>query len=126
MRLHLILTQYSKEKVRTSAGGAPTAALIDIRQIQSLGKKADQLAQLDMKLREHRATYLPHLQAFCASRQARLELAVYGDLVLRCLLAKPWPLDLEVEVKMATGKFSADEVKALGIAWGGKCGSQVP
>ena len=42
---------------------------------------------------------------------------MYIDLIIRCLLNKQWPSNLEIKLTLPLGKFSNEKIKALGIHW---------
>ena len=91
---------------------------MDQQGIVSLCKKPDQLAQVESTIRELRDKYLPILEQSLSPKQARLEFALYMDLVIRCLFCKNWPVYLEHMLKrVGTGRFAADKVKHLGGIW---------
>ena len=116
MRLSLVCTQYSTEKLRAQAGGASISCFLESTQIVTLCKKTDLLVNVENKLAEARKVYLPLLEPTLGEKQARLELQVYADLILRCLLAKPWP-ELDPKVDVPAGRYSNDSPKNLGICW---------
>ena len=60
--------------------------------------------------------HLPILEKSLGDRQARLEVAVYLDLIIRCLFAKPWP-SLDPKVALPVGRFSQEKIRDLGVAW---------
>jgi hypothetical protein len=115
-RVHLIMGQYSLDKVRAQSQGPSQGALFDPGNITSLCKKTDLLQNLETKIRDIKKTYLPILEKTLSERQARLEVAVYIDLILRCLFSKPWPR-VEPKVSLPVGKFGNDKIQDLGIEW---------
>ena len=115
-RLYLVITQYTTEKVRAQAGGPSVSQFLDVPQIQGLCKKPDQLLLLETTIREIRNKYLPLLSSSLGDRVARLEVAVYIGMIMRCLFAKPWPL-VEPRVLLPVGKFSAEKIKDLAHSW---------
>ena len=116
---YLLLTQYTNEKTRDKADGASIAAFLDSQTLVSLVKKIDQLETVEKKIREIRDSYIGILEVICGSlAQAHLELAVYMNLIIRSLLAKPWPDEFKSRLsKVPVGKFSAAKIKDLGIHW---------
>ena len=116
-RHYLLLTQYTNEKVRAQAQGASVSAFLEPSAIvNGLVKKPELLKQVELKLRKIRDDYLKILDETLGESQARLELASYCDLVIRCLMGKPWPESLKPG-KLTPGKFSNDKVRAIGIEW---------
>ena len=115
--MHLTLTNSTLEKVRSHAFGASFACFLETSQLsQGLCKKPDQVLAVDNKIREVRNEYLPLLEKFLSPRQARLEVQVFIDLILRCLLTKPWPT-FEKKLSLPAGKYSNEKVTLLGIFW---------
>ena len=118
VRHYLLLTQYTLEKTRAFAGSASVASFLDQGTILALVKKADTLQALEQKLRELRDKYLPILEQSLSTKQARLELSTLMDLVIRCILSKPWPDALSKTMhKVPLGKFSAEKVQHLAALW---------
>ena len=117
LRHYLLLTQYTCEKTRAQAGSAAVSVLLEPANIVALVKKGEFVTTVENKLRELRTQYLPILEKSIGGKQARLELSVLMDLVIRCLLAKPWPEPLQMK-KMTIGKFSNEKLRALAIIWG--------
>ena len=56
---------------------------------------------------------MPILEKALGARVARLEITVYMDLFIRCMLCKLWP-HLDPRVTLSVGKLSQDEFQALG------------
>ena len=117
LRLQLLRTQYSTEKVRSAAGGAPHGCFIDCGQIQSIARKPVELFEIENTLKEAHDEYLGHLQRFLTPRAAKLELAVLQDLLIRCFLHKTWPLEFPMKVKLPLGKICPDKVVDLCVLW---------
>jgi hypothetical protein len=109
LRHYLLLSQYTTEKTRAQAGGPSIAAFLETGTIVQLVKKPDLVATVEQKIREVRDTYLPILERNFTEKQARLEIAVYMDLIIRCLMAKPWPAQMRMTTSL--GKFSSDKEK---------------
>ena len=116
VRLHLILSQYSLDKTRSSSSGPSQGALFDNQNITTLCKKTDILANLENKIRDLKKEYLPILERTLSLRQARLLMNIFIDLILRCLFSKPWPLG-GPKIKAPVGKFSMDKIKDLAGEW---------
>ena len=74
----------------------------------SLVKKPELLNSIEKQIRDLRAKYLPILEKALGDRQARLEVAVYLDLIIRCLFAKPWP-SLDPKVTLPVVRFFTGE-----------------
>jgi hypothetical protein len=119
LRHYLLLTQYTTEKCKTGAsGGASFAQFLDQSSIVALGKKTEQVVAVEEMIRGIRAKLLSILQNTFSEKQARLELAVYMDLIIRCLMAKQWPEHLKaIMSKVLVGKFSLQKVHELGVVW---------
>ena len=96
--------QYTLEKVRSQSSGPSVAAFLEPANLLSLCKKTDLLKTIETQIRDLRAKYLPILEKALGDRQARLEVAVYLDLIIRCLFAKPWP-SLDPKVTLPNGVF---------------------
>ena len=58
-RVHLIMGQYSLDKVRTQSQGLAQGALFEPGNISSLCKKTDLLKNLETKMRDVKKKYLP-------------------------------------------------------------------
>ena len=68
-------------------------------------------------LRAARELYLP-LEPLSTPTHALLDLTVLGDVLIRCLMAKPWPEELKTFLgKQAIGRFSVEKVQTLKVAW---------
>ena len=76
----------------------------------SLAKKGDPLKRTETLIRDIRAKYLPILEKGLGDRQPRLELAVYMDLIIRCLFAKPWPALSFTKVTLPKGHFTGEDM----------------
>ena len=109
--------QYTLDKVRSQSSGPSVAACLNSGNLLSLCKKTDLLKNTERQIRDLRAKYLPILEMALGDRQARLEVAVYLDLIIRCLFAKPWP-SLDPKVTLHMGRFSQEKIRDLGVAWG--------
>lgn len=117
LRLQLLRTQYSTEKVRGAGGGVPHGCFIDIGQILAIAKKPAELLEMEKILKVVHDKNIGLLQRFLAPRAAKLELAVFSDLLLRCFLHKTWPHDFPIKVKLPMGKICPDKVVDLGVLW---------
>ena len=98
----LWVCQYTHDKVKSQSSGPAIANFLDSSNLSSLCKKPDVLKNLEGHIRDLRAKYLPILEPALGDRQARLEVAVYLDLIIRCLFAKPWP-SLDPKVILPVG-----------------------
>ena len=112
-RLYLLLTQYTPEKLRVQAGGPGVSQSLEGVLITRLCKKPETLRLLETKIKEIRAKYLPILEEKLSQCQARLELQVYLDLVIRCLLHKPLP-SLNPKVEEILCRESGEPGSSLG------------
>ena len=102
--LALWLSHYTQDKVRCQSSGPDVAAFIEHANLASLCKKPELLQTLEAQIKDLRGKYLPILETALGDRQARLEVAVYLDLIIRCLFAKPWP-SLDPKVTLPEGMF---------------------
>ena len=117
LRHYLLTTQYTSEKSLTSSSGPNTANLLDAASLNSLAKKPQQVEQVEKTLRALSDKYLPILEGSMGKIAARLELTEYMGLLIRCLLGKAWPENLEIKVPGPTGRFSEEKIKSLGAWW---------
>ena len=117
LKHYLLLSQYTPEKVRAQSAGPSICAFIETQTIVQLVKKPDQVAEVETQIREMRDQYLGLLEKHLSPKQARLELQVYVDLVIRCLLSKAWPDRLR-SLAIPLLKYSPERVKVLGVVWG--------
>ena len=124
-RHYLLLAQYTTEKTRSGGTGAAISAFLEQTVIVQFVKKPDTVAEVEKKIREIRGEYLPILETTLSPKQARLELAVYVDLIIRCLFSKQWPSNLPKR-SLAMGKFSSERVRDLGIVWAQLLDSRFP
>ena len=118
VKLYLLLTNYTTEKVRTVPGCPSQAGFLDVKLIESFVKKPDQVTMLEDKVKDLRGRYLPILGGTLARKQASNEFAQYMILVFRCLFAKPWPSVFEAKLKhVPAGKFTVEKMKDLAVEW---------
>ena len=118
LRHYLLLTQYTEEKTKPQAAGPSFAQFPEPPSILHVAKKADLVQELEAILRDARKRYLPRLEASTTAAQASLDLAVLGDGLIRCIMAKPWPEVLKPFLtKQAVGRCSVEKVKVLKIVW---------
>ena len=85
-------------------------------QITAFCKKPDLVNQLEKSFRDLKTSYLPLLEKALGPRVARLEIAVYMTLLIRCVFCKACP-QLEPRVTLPVGKFSEGKIQALGVHW---------
>ena len=72
------------------------------------------MAEVEGHLRDFRTKYLEDLEKLSQPLKARLDLAVLADLIIRCLLAKPWPKDPQgIVIQLGTGKYAKEQVHEL-------------
>ena len=109
-------TQYTNEKVKAQAGGPSLSLFLESLQITAFCKKPDLVNQLEKSFRDLKTSYLPLLEKALGPRVARLEIAVYMTLLIRCVFCKAWP-QLEPRVTLPVGKFSEEKIRALGVHW---------
>ena len=115
LRHYLLLTQYTTDKCTVQAGGPSIAAFLDPQSQVNLCRKTQVVSQLESKIRELRDKYLPILERSLGAKLARDEIAIYMNLIIRCLLAKPYPASMHIS--FATGKYSPEKIQDLGILW---------
>ena len=114
LRHYMLLTQYTLENAIGTASGPSTAKFLDKDSLGPLLKKPEILAALDASLSQARDKYLPLLEPLSNACGARQDLFVYGDLIIRCAVAKPWPKGLgHLMAKVTPGKFSVETLKIL-------------
>jgi hypothetical protein len=118
LRMHILLTQYTNEKCKAQVGGPAHAQFLEPSSIQVLGKKAELVQQVEKKILELRGQLLPLLEKTLQPQEARLEFAELINLVVRCLLAKPWPAEYQGALKrVGTGRYSEEKVQVLAKVW---------
>ena len=86
VRHYMVCTQYTDEKLKAQAGGPAVSQFLEAAQITSLCKKPDQVNQLEKTIRDLKCQYLPILEKALGTRVARLEITVYMDLIIMCVL----------------------------------------
>ena len=91
VRHYLVCTQYTNEKVKAQAGGPSVSLFLENSQITGFCKKPHLVYQLEKACRDLKTWYLPLLEKALGPRLARLEIAVYMTLLIRCLFCKAWP-----------------------------------
>ena len=113
--LGLLQLQYNTEKTRANSSGPSFGAFFEPGNITSLCKKGDVLGSLETKIRALKSKYLPILERSMSEREARLEMANYVCLILRCLFSKPWPAGSKMSLK--PGNFSHEKIQEIGVEW---------
>ena len=106
--------------MNAQASGPSCAAFIEKAAITSLSHKQSLVTELEGLLRDCRSKYLEDLEKLSGSLKARLDLAVLADLIIRCLLAKPWPRPKDpqgIVIQLGTGKYSKEKVHELCCKW---------
>ena len=73
------------------------------------------LGSIETKIRELKSKYLPILERSLSAREARLEMANYVCLILRCLFSKQWPAGSNMTLK--PGNFSEEKILEIGVHW---------
>ena len=96
---------------------------IEPTSLVGLAKKTDLVTHAQGVLRKVRDKLIPVLEQALGEKQARLELVVYTDLIIRGLMAKPLPAKFRgvhagAKGPHASKPLSDEKVKDLGIAWG--------
>ena len=123
-RMYLLYLQYTQDKTHAVAGGPSKAAFIEPAVLTGLAKKKDILTELEKNIADLRKVHLPQLEVFASPSLARKYLAIYIDLILRSVLAKPWPLECPFKIVVPSGKYSSEKCKALGKCWASWIDSQ--
>ena len=114
-RLALAVAQYTDEKVKEQAGGPSISQFIEQPQLVALCRKPESLQSLETHIRSIKQKYMPILEPLLGSQQARLAVSDYINLVVRCILCKPWPKDMKISLPV--GKYSDEKVLELGGCW---------
>ena len=112
VKMYLMFTQYTLDKVHNHVGGPSVAAFLDPGNIASFAKKAEFVQEMEQTLLDLREKTLPPLMKVLPPAQARLHLASFVDLIIRSIMVKPWPKELTS--KMAVGRYS----KEKHLKWG--------
>ena len=115
VRHYLTLTQYTKEKTRSSAGQPDTAAFLDPQALVNFSKCIDLVETLEEELKSSRGKYITILERQLAPQQARYEFACLGDLLIRSAFSKALPAHLRI--KGGSGKLTSDKILLLKRAW---------
>ena len=106
VRHYLLLSNYTEDKVQRQAAGPSHACFIEPSALRSLVSKVPLVKDLEELLRNLRTQYLHALEYIAGPLRARLEVQVLADLIIRCLLTKPWPQDpTGIQVLCPTGKY---------------------
>ena len=88
---------------------------IEQPQLVALCRKPESLQSLETHIRSINQKYMPILEPLLGSQQARLAVSDYINLVVRCILCKPWPKD--IKITLPVGKYSDEKVLELGGCW---------
>ena len=78
-------------------------------------KKSETLEDLEKMVEDLRNKALPILEMGMQLPIARLQVAHFMDMVMRCLLSKQWSADRPC--KLPAGKYTEDKRKHLGFLW---------
>ena len=125
VRHYIVLSSYTLDgKTRQQTGGPSASLMFETKVLQGLANKLDTLKLVETLLSEGRAKYLPLLERQLAPGTARLEFLTYADMLLRCLLAKPFRP--EHHCKLPTGKFSQEKALELAKIWASKVDERYP
>ena len=119
LRFYMTLTQYTQEGARSQAGGPSIAGFLEHQVIAQLAKKKDLVLTIETKMRELRDEKIPILEKSLGKKQALVEFSFYMDLVIRCLLNKPWPSS-QGAIKMTgtpMGKITIEKISSIGAIW---------
>ena len=112
---YLLLCHYTKDNMLKAAAGAGTANFVDPKSVVQLIKQPATLQALEDQLKELRGSTLQLLEKSLPEKQALMELAELVNLIMRCVLNKPWPQDSQL--KLPIGKFGTAKVKQLENHW---------
>lgn len=116
VRHYLVLTQYTRDGARCSAGQPDCAGFLDKQTLVNLSKKTDLTRTLEDRFRDTRKKYLPILERQLTEPLAKQELADLGIVWIRCLMSKP--LAAEWAKGTSTGKFAEGKAEELLSMWG--------
>ena len=124
VRHYLLVTQYTREGARCSAGQPDQAAFLDKGTLVNLAKKKDLTQTLEDRLRQTRTKYLPILERQLSEPLAKHELADLAVVWIRCLVSKP--LAAEWAKGTSTGKFGESKLEELLALWGAHMDRKFP
>ena len=86
-RHHLLISNYTTENMGSHAIGPSQAVFMDKGALPILSRKETLLTEIETLLRGMHTKYLEYLEnSSGSSLQARLDVAVLADLIIRCLL----------------------------------------
>ncbi len=116
LRMYLAMSQYCKDKLRASASGPSSSSFIDSACLKLLEKDYNVAKLLEQNIVKLRTETLPILEKFLVRGQALLAIQVFVDVLIRCAFGKPAPPGFATK-SGSLGKFSIENVKALGAIW---------
>ena len=114
VRHYVLLTQYTKEATRASAGQPDIAAFFAERDLVNISKSTELVNKMEAELKLARASYLPILERQLAPQQARLEIAGLADLLVRCAFQKPFPAHMNLK---GLSRWTPEKVKTIKQIW---------
>ena len=116
VKMYILFTQYTDEKVRTQLNGPSISQFLDGPSLAALCKKSEVLEDLEKMAEDLRNKAFPILEKGGMQKaMARVQVAHFMDMVIRCLLSKPWSADMPG--KLPAGKYTEDKRKQLGFLW---------
>ena len=102
--MYIMFTQYTKYKMRNYVNGPSHAEFLETLSISNLCKKADLVVSLEKIIEDVRTKALAILTQTMELPMARLQVAVFIDMILRCVMSKPWAANMPLKVPV--GKYS--------------------
>ena len=91
LKMYSLLTQYTHEECRNFVGGPSQAGFLAAGCSNALAKTADFVEEMERKIEDLRNMTLLVLLEALQPAQARLQVAVFVDMITRSILPKPWP-----------------------------------
>ena len=115
VKMYLLFTQYTDDKVRQQNNGPSISQFLDGTTLANLCKKSEVLEDLEKMVEDLRNKAFPILEMGMQLPMARLQVAYFIDMAMRCLLSKQWSADRPC--KLPAGKYTEDKRKHLGFLW---------
>ena len=88
VKMYLMFTQYTLDKVHNHVGGPSVAAFLDLGNIISFAKKSEFVQEMEKTFEDLREKTLPPLMKVMHPAQARLSLPSFVDLIMRSIMGK--------------------------------------
>ena len=115
VKMYIMFAQYTDDKVRSQLNGPSISMFLDGPTLATLFKKSEVLEDLEKMVEDLRNKAFPILEKGMQLPMARLQVARFMDMVIRCLLSKHWSADMPG--KLPQGKYTEDKRKQLGFLW---------